>query len=128
MKIERDKFVDTSSSNKVGFMLMHVINEDKALEIVNSMTYNEEQIVDVTLTINGVELDIEDVLTRLYDMYDYNVANAAKRMFKEVVSEKISSITDALNEIESKAESINDSMSWDSLWNEGYFKEEFCKK
>lgn len=126
MKIESDKFISDSPVNKVGFMVKQALKSEDICAIAESEPFKSgDNLLDIKMSINGIELDVEYFMTQLYDLYDTNVKQAAKEMFAEVVNDNVCSICDELETIKQKSEQINSLIPWDTLWDKDYIKEKF---
>ena len=67
-------------------------------EAINAYKNSDDEKVDVTLTLNGHELDVRRVFQIMHDTYEKQVADKAKQLVKE----KFVDLYDMISDLESR--------------------------
>lgn len=121
MKIDSKTLVSTTATNKVGRMLRRALKFEDYVKITETESFKKgDTELDVRITINGVELDVNHFLTQLHDHFNESVSARVKTMFSDTVSKKVSEIFEALNSLEEKASSLDAAMPWDDIYSKKF--------
>ena len=113
--------------NDLAFMLCHSMKDGDAAKISDKMKADGTNEMDIHLTCNGIELDVELMLTRLYKNIDTCIKENARKLFNDIVSDKVGNIISSLYQIEDKCSSVNDAIDWTDLFDKFYDKEKYNK-
>ena len=114
MEFKLKDLVDTRNNDIVGHLFLHCIDSDFANshKFVSDEDFNERKI-NITLTIDGKEFDIRPWLENFKEYYFYYVKREAKRIVSEKLSNRCDEITDSLNQVKEKLQSIESNIDWD---------------
>ena len=85
-------------------------------EMVRDLAGTEElheKELDIQLLVDGKEYDIKNFFQYLSDSYFKHLANKAKSVLFKDAEEAISRLRSTLYEMETKLDSINDTIAWD---------------
>lgn len=125
MKFKVENF--DSRKNDVAFMLLHSMEEGDALAISEELQKNGSDELDIHLTCNGRELNIEKFVTRLDDLLDYNIKTKARELFDDIVTDKVREIVSSLDRIEQTCRSVNEQIDWTDLFDKFYDEKKYKK-
>lgn len=125
MKFKVENF--DSRKNNVAFMLLHSMEEGDALAISEELQKNGSDELDIHLTCNGRELNIEKFVTRLDDLLSYNIKTKASELFDEIVTDKVRDIVSSLDRIEQTCRSVNEQIDWTDLFDKFYDEKKYKK-
>ena len=125
MKIKVENF--DARKNDVAFMLLHSMEEGDALAISEELKKSGSDELDIHLTCNGHELNIEKFVTRLDDLLDYNIKTKARELFDEIVTDKVRDIISSLDRIEQTCRSVNEQIDWTDLFDKFYDEKKYKK-
>ena len=125
MKIKVENF--DARKNDVAFMLLHSMEEGDALAISEELQKNGSDELDIHLTCNGRELNIEKFVTRLDDLLSYNIKIKASELFDEIVTDKVRDIIASLDRIEQTCRSVNEQIDWTDLFDKFYDEKKYKK-
>ena len=100
--------------------------EDIAKKLIESEGLENLQHHDIELEIkvNGREVDSADFCKSFIDCIETNLKNKAREMVGGLFNEKINSIRNELNELESKTQEMNSVLDWDDIWNKKFLKKD----
>lgn len=98
----------------VGHLFLHCIDRDfaNAHKFISGEDFDNKEI-DITLTIDGREFDIQPWLEQFKEDYFYYVKREAQRIVSEKLSNRCYEIADSLNMLKEKLESIESNIDWD---------------
>lgn len=116
MKFKLKDLVDTRKNDIVGHLFLHCINIDFANEhkFISEEDFNNKAI-DITLTIDGQEFDIQPWLEKFREDYFYYVKREAQRLVSEKLSNRCEEISETLNNLKEKLESAESCINWDEI-------------
>ena len=80
--------------------------------------------IELEIKVNGREVDSADFCKSFIDCIETNLKNKAREMVGGLFNEKINSIRNELNELESKTQEMNSVLDWDDIWNKKFLKKD----
>lgn len=114
MEFKLKDLVNTRKDDIVGHLFLHCIDSDFANthKFISDEDFNNRTI-DITLTIDGQEFDIQPWLEQFREDYFTYVKRAAQRIVSEKLSNRCNEIANSLNMLKEKLESIESNIDWD---------------
>lgn len=102
------------------------VMEDIAEKLIESEGRKNIQNHDIELEIkvNGREVDSADFCKSFIDCIETNLKSEAREVVGGLFNEKISSIINELDELESKTQEMNSVLDWDDIWNKKFLKKD----
>lgn len=102
------------------------VMEDIAEKLIESEGRNNIQNHDIELEIkvNGREVDSADFCKSFIDCIETNLKSEAREVVGGLFNEKISSIRNELDVLESKTLEINAVLDWNDIWNKKFLKKD----
>lgn len=80
--------------------------------------------IRLQIIVNDKEVNSSDFCKSFLDCISSNMENKCREIVSGLFDEKINNIMGELEEIQSKAKSMNDSLSWDDVFNKKFIKTE----
>lgn len=124
----KDLMEDEKFCNEKYFLIEFCckVMEDIANKLIKSDGRENIQNHDIELEIkvNGREVDSADFCKSFIDCIKTNLKNKAREMVRGLFNEKINSIRNELNELESKTQEMNSVLDWDDIWNKKFLKKD----
>lgn len=124
----KDLMEDEKFCNEKYFLIEFCckVMEDIANKLIKSDGRENIQNHDIELEIkvNGREVDSADFCKSFIDCIETNLKNKACKVVRELFNEKIDSIRNELNELESKTQEMNSVLDWDDIWNKKFLKKD----
>lgn len=116
MKFKLKDLVDTRKDDIVGHLFLHCIDRDfaKAHKFINDEDFHSREI-DITLTIDGQEFDIQPWLEQFREDYFIYVKRAAQNIVSEKLSNRCEEISETLNNLKEKLESAESCINYDEI-------------
>jgi hypothetical protein len=104
MKVPRDRIVSMNGDVFGHFLLsaITVIRMEKQVEVPNPDEY------DVTLTLNGVELPVEEVSMAWHNELDNSVEHRAKQLFAEKIQDVRNIFSDLAQDLDTEMETAKE--------------------
>lgn len=114
MEFKLKDLVDTRKDDIVGHLFLHCIDREfaNAHKFISDEDFNNRTI-DITLTIDGQEFDIQPWLEHFKEDYFTYVKRSAQQIVSEKLSNRCNEIADSLNMLKEKLESIESNIDWD---------------
>lgn len=102
------------------------VMEDIAVKLIESDGRKNIQNHDIELEIkvNGREVDSADFCKSFIDCIETNLKNYASETVRELFNEKIDSIRNELETLESKTQEMNSVLNWDDIWEQKFLKKD----
>ena len=102
------------------------VMEDIAEKLIESEGRKNIQNHDIELEIkvNGREVDSADFCKSFIDCIETNLKSEAREVVGGLFNEKISSIRNELDVLESKTQEMNAVLDWDDIWNKKFLKKD----
>ena len=102
------------------------VMEDIGMKLIESEGRENIQNHDIELEIkvNGREVDSADFCKSFIDCIETNLKSEAREVVGGLFNEKISSIINELDELESKTQEMNSVLDWDDIWNKKFLKKD----
>ena len=102
------------------------VMEDIAEKLIESEGRKNIQNHDIELEIkvNGREVDSADFCKSFIDCIETNLKSEAREVVGGLFNEKINSIRNELDVLESKTQEMNDVLDWDDIWNKKFLKKD----
>ena len=102
------------------------VMEDIAKKLIESEGRENIQNHDIELEIkvNGREVDSADFCKSFIDCIENNLKFKAREVVEGLFNEKISSIRNELDVLESKTQEMNAVLDWDDIWNKKFLKKD----
>lgn len=102
------------------------VMEDIAEKLIESEGRKNIQNHDIELEIkvNGREVDSADFCKSFIDCIETNLKSEAREVVGGLFNEKISSIRNELDVLESKTLEINAVLDWNDIWNKKFLKKD----
>lgn len=122
--------IEDKKFGKEQYFLMYLfcweVMEDIAKKLIELEGLENIQNHDIELEIkvNGREVDSADFCKSFIDCIETNLKNKAREMVRGLFNEKINSIRNELNELESKTQEMNSVLDWDDIWNKKFLKKD----
>lgn len=122
--------IEDKKFGKEQYFLMYLfcweVMEDIAKKLIELEGIENIQNHDIELEIkvNGREVDSADFCKSFIDCIETNLKNKAREMVRGLFNEKINSIRNELNELESKTQEMNSVLDWDDIWNKKFLKKD----
>ena len=100
--------------------------EDIAMKLIESEGRENIQNHDIELEIkvNGREVDSADFCKSFIDCIETNLKSEARKVVGGLFNEKISSIVNELDVLESKTLEMNAVLDWDDMWTKKFLKKD----
>ena len=116
MKFKLKDLIDTRKNDIVGHLFLHCIDRDfaNAHKFISDEDFNNKTI-DITLTIDGQEFDIQPWLEQFRKDYFYYVKREAQRIVSEKLSNRCEEIAETLNNLKEKIENVESNINWDEI-------------
>ena len=80
--------------------------------------------IELEIKVNGREVDSADFCKSFIDCIETNLKSEAHKVVGGLFNEKISSIINELDELESKTQEMNSVLDWDDIWNKKFLKKD----
>ena len=102
------------------------VMEDIGMKLIESEGRENIQNHDIELEIkvNGREVDSADFCKSFIDCIETNLKNYASETVRELFDEKIDSIRNELETLESKTQAMNSVLNWDDIWKQKFLKKD----
>lgn len=102
------------------------VMEDIAEKLIESEGRKNIQNHDIELEIkvNGREVDSADFCKSFIDCIETNLKSEAREVVGGLFNEKINSIRNELDVLESKTQEMNAVLDWDDIWNKKFLKKD----
>ena len=102
------------------------VMEDIAEKLIESEGRENIQNHDIELEIkvNGREVDSADFCKSFIDCIETNLKSEAREVVGGLFNEKINSIRNELDELESKTQEMNAVLDWNDIWNKKFLKKD----
>lgn len=102
------------------------VMEDIAEKLIESEGRKNIQNHDIELEIkvNGREVDSADFCKSFIDCIETNLKSEAREVVGGLFNEKINSIRNELDVLESKTLEMNAVLDWDDIWNKKFLKKD----
>ena len=102
------------------------VMEDIGMKLIESEGRENIQNHDIELEIkvNGREVDSADFCKSFIDCIETNLKSEAREVVGGLFNEKINSIRNELDELETKTQEMNDVLDWDDIWNKKFLKKD----
>ena len=124
----KDLMEDKKFCNEQYFLMSFCckVMEDIGKKLIESEGRENIQNHDIELEIkvNGREVDSADFCKSFIDCIETNLKNKACKVVRELFNEKIDSIRNELNELESKTQEMNSVLDWDDIWEQKFLKKD----
>lgn len=98
MKIKKDKIT------KENTMLSHAILDTITDSIIEKSNIKDKDEIEITLTIEGEEVDITNFFEHINSQFDRCVHEKAQELIDDEISEKVNKIKDFLSSVENHFE------------------------
>ena len=80
--------------------------------------------IELEIKVNGREVDSADFCKSFIDCIETNLKSEAREVVGGLFNEKINSIRNELDELETKTQEMNDVLDWDDIWNKKFLKKD----
>ena len=124
----KDLMEDKKFFNEQYFLMTFCwkVMEDIGMKLIESEGRENIQNHDIELEIkvNGREVDSADFCKSFIDCIETNLKSEARKVVGGLFNEKISSIINELDELESKTQEMNSVLDWDDIWNKKFLKKD----
>ena len=124
----KDLMEDKKFCNEQYFLLTFCwkVMEDIGMKLIESEGRENIQNHDIELEIkvNGREVDSADFCKSFIDCIETNLKNYASETVRELFNEKIDSIRNELETLESKTQAMNSVLNWDDIWEQKFLKKD----
>ena len=124
----KDLMEDKKFFNEQYFLMTFCwkVMEDIAKKLIESEGRENIQNHDIELEIkvNGREVDSADFCKSFIDCIETNLKSEAREVVGGLFNEKINSIRNELDELETKTQEMNDVLDWDDIWNKKFLKKD----
>ena len=102
------------------------VMEDIGMKLIESEGRENIQNHDIELEIkvNGREVDSADFCKSFIDCIETNLKSEAREVVGGLFNEKINSIRNELDELETKTQEMNDVLDLDDIWNKKLLKKD----
>ena len=124
----KDLMEDEKFCNEQYFLIEFCckVMEDIANKLIKSDGRENIQNHDIELEIkvNGREVDSADFCKSFIDCIETNLKSEARKVVGGLFNEKISSIRNELDVLESKTLEMNAVLDWDDIWNKKFLKKD----
>ena len=80
--------------------------------------------IELEIKVNGREVDSADFCKSFIDSIETNLKNYASETVRELFNEKIDSIRNELETLESKTQAMNSVLNWDDIWKQKFLKKD----
>lgn len=116
MKFKLKDLVDTRKDDIVGHLFLHCIDRDFANvhKFISDEDFHSREI-DITLTIDGQEFDIQPWLEQFREDYFTYVKRYAQHIVSEKLSNRCEEIAETLNNLKEKLENAESCINWDTI-------------
>ena len=124
----KDLMEDKKFCNEQYFLLTFCwkVMEDIGMKLIESEGRENIQNHDIELEIkvNGREMDSADFCKSFIDCIETNLKSEAREVVGGLFNEKINSIRNELDVLESKTLEMNAVLDWDDIWNKKFLKKD----
>ena len=124
----KDLMEDKKFFNEQYFLMTFCwkVMEDIGMKLIESEGRENIQNHDIELEIkvNGREVDSADFCKSFIDCIETNLKSEAREVVGGLFNEKISSIRNELDVLESKTLEMNAVLDWDDIWNKKFLKKD----
>ena len=124
----KDLMEDEKFCNEQYFLIEFCckVMEDIANKLIKSDGRENIQNHDIELEIkvNGREVDSADFCKSFIDCIETNLKSEARKVVGGLFNEKISSIVNELDVLESKTLEMNAVLDWDDIWTKKFLKKD----
>ena len=124
----KDLMEDKKFFNEQYFLMTFCwkVMEDIGMKLIESEGRENIQNHDIELEIkvNGREVDSADFCKSFIDCIETNLKSEARKVVGGLFNEKISSIRNELDVLESKTQEMNSVLNWDDIWNKKFLKKD----
>lgn len=124
----KDLMEDKKFFNEQYFLMSFCwkVMEDIAKKLIESDGRKNIQNHDIELEIkvNGREVDSADFCKSFIDCIETNLKSEAREVVGGLFNEKINSIRNELDVLESKTLEMNAVLDWDDIWNKKFLKKD----
>lgn len=124
----KDLMEDKKFFNEQYFLMTFCwkVMEDIGMKLIESEGRENIQNHDIELEIkvNGREVDSADFCKSFIDCIETNLKSEAREVVGGLFNEKISSIRNELDVLESKTQEMNSVLDWDDIWNKKFLKKD----
>ena len=124
----KDLMEDKKFCNEQYFLLTFCwkVMEDIGMKLIESEGRENIQNHDIELEIkvNGREVDSADFCKSFIDCIETNLKSEAREVVGGLFNEKINSIRNELDELETKTQEMNVVLDWDDIWNKKFLKKD----
>ena len=124
----KDLMEDKKFFNEQYFLMTFCwkVMEDIGMKLIESEGRENIQNHDIELEIkvNGREVDSADFCKSFIDCIETNLKSEAREVVGGLFNEKINSIRNELDELETKTQEMNDVLDWDDIWNKKFLKKD----
>lgn len=124
----KDLMEDKKFFNEQYFLMTFCwkVMEDIGMKLIESEGRENIQNHDIELEIkvNGREVDSADFCKSFIDCIETNLKSEAREVVGGLFNEKISSIRNELDVLESKTQEMNAVLDWDDIWNKKFLKKD----
>ena len=124
----KDLMEDKKFFNEQYFLMTFCwkVMEDIGMKLIESEGRENIQNHDIELEIkvNGREVDSADFCKSFIDCIETNLKSEAREVVGGLFNEKISSIRNELDVLESKTQEMNSVLNWDDIWNKKFLKKD----
>ena len=116
MKFKLKDLVDTRNNDIVGHLFLHCIDREfaKLHKFISDEDF-DSRTIDITLTIDGQEFDIQPWLEQFKEDYFTYVKRAAQHIVSEKLSNRCEEIAEMLNNLKEKIEDAESNINWDEI-------------
>jgi len=87
-------------------------DSDKLLETLDKETFRKNREIDLTLTIEGIEVDCKKFFTILWEQYEELIKKEATKIIEEQTSNTLYEFNNKLNELTNKIKNITENIKW----------------
>ena len=124
----KDLMEDKKFFNEQYFLMTFCwkVMEDIGMKLIESEGRENIQNHDIELEIkvNGREVDSADFCKSFIDCIETNLKSEARKVVEGLFNEKISSIRNELDVLESKTLEMNAVLDWDDIWKQKFLKKD----
>ena len=84
----------------------------------------QNHVIELEIKVNGREVDSADFCKSFIDCIETNLKSEARKVVGGLFNEKISSLINELDVLESKTLEMNAVLDWDDIWNKKFLKKD----
>lgn len=112
-----------NEESKIAYIFLHALSVDDADAIYKAIPNPDENSeLDVKITVNGIDIDVEKATTRIYDCIAWCAKCMAKEMFQNNFDDKIYDCINELNILSEKVGILNKEINWDNIYDDTFIK------